>query len=250
MTARSNWPAGSPDEERTIATPPNQPPHSESPPNQPTPYEPPSTPGASTSGKLSAVVVVALVTAGIALVGSLIAIVVLGVGSRGWLAGDDEPDDPEPRTQRQSEEPAPAGPVALPERLDVRVVTTATPGECPADSGGGDEAADAVTVTDGPEPECLELGGGFFVIELADVTAGPSQHSGDFVVTIEFLPEAAETLGELTSEHVGERMVFTYADEVIMHATVSGPIEGGELQVTANMTRDEAEDLAARIRGD
>lgn len=198
-------------------------------------YRPPEPAGTGSRTPLTVLIVVLLVLA----VGAVV--VIAGILLFRVLAAED--DDPSSRqpVPTSSASASATGPsrVELTEPLEIQVVTSATPGTCPAGSDGHTA----------PEPaECLELGGGFAVRELRAVSTGLSNNQQ--VVQMRFMAADREALATLTRKAVGERLALLHADEVIMAAQVTGPIEGGTLEITGNYTADEAEELATRIRGE
>src|SRR5690606_41537250 len=117
-------------------------------------------------------------------------------------------------------------------------VTSATPGPCPAGSTG-------FTLRD-PD-ECIEVESGPEVSEVADIAAVES--AGQFVVRVSLLPADATELHRYTRELSGERVALISGDEAIMAPQVNGPIPA-TFDISDNLTATEAEELAARLRGE
>lgn len=196
-------------------------------------YRPPEPAGTGSRSLLAVLILVALVLA----IGALV--VSAGILLfRVLAAADDEPTSRQPVSTATTSATGPSR-VELADPLEIHLVTSATPGTCPAGSDG-------YTVT---EPaECLELGGGFAVRELQDVSTGLSNNQQ--VVRMQFMPAYREALAELTRKALGQRMALVHEDKVIMAAQVNDPIEGGALDIAGNFTAAEAEALAARLHGE
>lgn len=200
-------------------------------------YRPPEPAGSPSRTRTPlAVLIVALLVLAI---GALV--VTAGILLFRVLAAADNGDDGASRSTPASAEPdgVQSGRVELSEPLEIKIVSSAEPGACP-------EGSEGFTT---PDPvECLRLGGGFAVTELVEVSTGMAATQN--VVNVTFTPADAGALSTFTRDAVGNRIALVYRDELIMAPTVQDPIEGGMVMISGNFTADEAEELAARLRGD
>ena len=82
----------------------------------------------------------------------------------------------------------------------------------------------------------------------ARVTVSP--YTGGHVIDLTFGPGLAAWFGVETGEHLGEPIELLVCGTLLTAPTVQEAITGGEVQVTGNFPKSEAEEIAARIRGD
>jgi preprotein translocase subunit SecD len=76
------------------------------------------------------------------------------------------------------------------------------------------------------------------------------QNAGTWVLNLDLDDADGDAFGGWTTEHVGERLALVADQEVLMAPQIQSAITGGEIQITANYTRDEAEDLLDKITGE
>ncbi|MFR9722528.1 SecDF P1 head subdomain-containing protein [Streptomyces sp. MS19] len=139
----------------------------------------------------------------------------------------------------------PTGGGELPDPLRFVPVTAAVDGPC---SG----AETGATVTD--RGSCLTLrdSGGLAVQRLQDARAEPGT-TGDWGVLIVLRAGDARAFADLTAtvagaEPGGSRLAMVLGDELLTAPVVSGRIDGGEVVISGGFSRQEAEDLAGRLR--
>lgn len=88
------------------------------------------------------------------------------------------------------------------------------------------------------------------VEEVMEARAALSPHSGQYGINLTFGPGLALWFGTETQEHLGEPIELLVCGSVLTAPRVQEAILGGEIQLTGNYTKAEAEEIAARIRGD
>lgn len=76
------------------------------------------------------------------------------------------------------------------------------------------------------------------------------QSGGTWVLSLDLDDADGRVFGDWTAEHTGERLAMVADDEVLMAPQIQSAIRGGEIQIAADYTRDEAEELLARITGE
>ena len=76
-------------------------------------------------------------------------------------------------------------------------------------------------------------------------TSGKSEN----IVNIKFTGKGAKKFGDITSEHVGERMAIVYDDKLVSAPNIKEAITGGECQISGGFEEfQEAEHLASTLR--
>ena len=119
-------------------------------------------------------------------------------------------------------------------------------GPCPTDSAASFETRQPQT--------CLtvDLDGGITMDELRQATPGINEISGNWVLTIEPLPEDAERFSDLTARAAGQtppqnRIAIVVGESLVTSPQVGEPIPPGPLEISGFDTRDEVEDLARQL---
>ena len=138
-------------------------------------------------------------------------------------------------------------PKGLAAPLAFHQVTETRPAPCPS---GQDPA-----FLDPNDPQsCLVLGPSRLTVAQLERVSVESDQTGQWVVQIKLPADATDGLAALTTELAGEqepanRMAMIIDQELIMAATVQGPIPNGELQLAGNFTQDEAGALLKKLGG-
>lgn len=87
---------------------------------------------------------------------------------------------------------------------------------------------------------------------IGDAQSGTDQAQGTgktrHVVNVEFKGKGIKTFGDITSEHVGERLAIVYDGKLVSAPTLDEAITGGKCQISGNFTAESAEQLASTIR--
>jgi preprotein translocase subunit SecD len=73
--------------------------------------------------------------------------------------------------------------------------------------------------------------------------------AGTWVLTLDLDDADGRTFGDWTADHIGERLAMVADEEVLMAPQIQDAIPGGEIQISAQYTRDEAQALLDKITG-
>ncbi|ONI73804.1 hypothetical protein BWI15_10305 [Kribbella sp. ALI-6-A] len=190
---------------------------------QQTPYPPPQY-GSSPQKRGPLIVVGALVLVLLVLLGVLVLLVL--------RTGNEAPD---------------SAPASAPKAVEFRRVVKVAPGGCasPASSSGGVVCgADGMAYTLGT----VELDGK----HVSEVAARDS--NGSWVVALELDDEGGRLFEQLTAELAKQsppanQLAIVVDDRVVSAPTVMSAITGGEVEISSGFTQQDAEKLAADIRG-
>jgi preprotein translocase subunit SecD len=68
--------------------------------------------------------------------------------------------------------------------------------------------------------------------QIADASSGLDQHSGGYVVDLQFKSGAANTWADFTAAHIGTQTAFTLDSEVVSAPQIREAIPGGRTQIT------------------
>ena len=157
----------------------------------------------------------------------LAALLLAGCTSR--VGGGPEGGEPDPAT----------GPVDLAVPIELRPVL---------ETGSTDPA---VIELPGEDGERLMLAEPILTIrrlDSAEITVPEGQVN--WVLNIVMGEADGRTFGDWTGDHVGERLAMVADDEVLMAPEIQSAIEGGELQISAQYTKKEAQALLDKITGE
>ncbi|MFC4858982.1 SecDF P1 head subdomain-containing protein [Actinophytocola glycyrrhizae] len=135
-------------------------------------------------------------------------------------------------------DPTAAGPVDLAVPIELRPVLA---------TESTDPAVIVLTTEDG---ERLTLAEPILTIRSLDkAEVVHEQNAGTWVLDLDLDEADGRTFGDWTTDHTGERLAMVADDEVLMAPQIQAAITGGEIQIAANYTRDDAEALLERITG-
>lgn len=88
--------------------------------------------------------------------------------------------------------------------------------------------------------------------DVADAQPVTTQHETtgalQYLVSLDFTEEAAETFAEVTGKFLGKIIYIVYDGEVISNPVVSTKITGGQATISGQKSYEEAEELASMIR--
>ena len=84
-------------------------------------------------------------------------------------------------------------------------------------------------------------------LDSAEVTF--EQNAGTWVLNLDLEDADGDAFGDWTTDHVGERLAMVADEQVLMAPQIQSAITGGEIQISADYTRDEAEALLDMITG-
>jgi hypothetical protein len=151
------------------------------------------------------------------------------------------------------------GPVDLPAPLELARVVEGAASAPPASPGlsppPGTPPATATasppgSQLPGPDGETLTLEPPFLTIDrLEGASVQFQDYDGNWAIQLELTDEDAQTFGDWTREHIGERAAVVADGEVIFAPSIQAAIEGGDIQITGQYDQDEAADLLERITG-
>ncbi len=80
--------------------------------------------------------------------------------------------------------------------------------------------------------------------QIANATSGMDQHSGGYVVDMQFKSGAANTWADFTAAHIGTQTAFTLDSQVVSAPQIEGAIPGGQTQIHGQFTSSQARELA------
>jgi SecD/SecF fusion protein len=73
------------------------------------------------------------------------------------------------------------------------------------------------------------------------------KHTNEPIVVITMAPRSGRMFHELTLKHIGRRLVLRIDGKVAAEPIIREPIKGGVVQISGNMTVQDAADLAERL---
>lgn len=88
------------------------------------------------------------------------------------------------------------------------------------------------------------------VNHLSHAEAKLNEQGTDWLLQITLDDHDAKTFADWTTDHTGERMAMVADNEVLTAPTIATPITGGDLQITGDYTKSEAEALLAKLTGE
>lgn len=100
------------------------------------------------------------------------------------------------------------------------------------------------------EGERLTLDKPIFTIrrlDKAEVTQ--QQDMGTWALNLDLDEADGKSFGDWTADHVGERLAMVADDQVLMAPQIQAAITGGQIQISAQYTRKEAQALLDKITG-
>ena len=80
--------------------------------------------------------------------------------------------------------------------------------------------------------------------QIKDASSGLDTQRSEYVVNLEFKPDAANIWADFTAANVGTQTAFTLDSQVVSAPTINEAIPGGQTQITGQFTADEARELA------
>lgn len=76
-----------------------------------------------------------------------------------------------------------------------------------------------------------------------------AQTAGNWVLNLDLDDADGRTFGDWTADHIGERLAMVADEQVLMAPQIQSAIPGGEIQITAQYTQQEAKALLDKITG-
>ena len=80
--------------------------------------------------------------------------------------------------------------------------------------------------------------------QIKNASSGMDTQRGEYVVQVEFKPDAASTWADFTASHVGTQTAFTLDSQVVSAPAIQEAIPGGNTQITGQFNADKAKELA------
>jgi preprotein translocase subunit SecD len=80
--------------------------------------------------------------------------------------------------------------------------------------------------------------------QIKNASSGMDTQRGEYVVQVEFKPDAANTWADFTASHVGTQTAFTLDSQVVSAPQIQEAIPGGNTQITGQFNAQKAKELA------
>jgi preprotein translocase subunit SecD len=80
--------------------------------------------------------------------------------------------------------------------------------------------------------------------QIKNASSGLDAQKGQYIVTLEFKPDAANVWADFTASHVGTQTAFTLDSQVVSAPAIQEAIPGGNTQITGQFNADRAKELA------
>lgn len=157
-----------------------------------------------------------------------------------------------PRLTRQSDAPAPPTTTAPPltiKPLPVRPVISAfvtTPEQCPPPTPVPPDQP--MRVCDINKTAVYEMGPEGLRVQLTNVDSFLNPLTGVELVQMTMTPESATEFGQFTAGQVGKQVAFVRAGTVVWGPKIATPIDGQVLQLSGELTAEQAKQIATMLR--
>jgi preprotein translocase subunit SecD len=80
--------------------------------------------------------------------------------------------------------------------------------------------------------------------QIKNASSGMDTQRGEYIVQVEFKPDAANTWADFTASHVGTQTAFTLDSQVVSAPQIEEAIPGGNTQITGQFNAEKAKELA------
>ncbi len=80
--------------------------------------------------------------------------------------------------------------------------------------------------------------------QIKNASSGMDTQRGEYIVTLEFKPDAANVWADFTASHVGTQTAFTLDSQVVSAPQIEEAIPGGNTQITGQFNAEKAKELA------
>jgi len=80
--------------------------------------------------------------------------------------------------------------------------------------------------------------------QIKNASSGMDTQRGEYIVQVEFKPDAATTWADFTASHVGTQTAFTLDSQVVSAPQIEEAIPGGNTQITGQFNAERAKELA------
>src|SRR4051812_27459178 len=127
--------------------------------------------------------------------------------------------------------------------LKIYPVTQEIPGQqCPPGIQGA--------VGQGPSgPTCYQLAVGITIKRVDDLHVERVKSGGGYAVSLSLTPADGKALTRLTRTSAGRPFALTVRNEVVAAPRVDAPITKGHVLISGNLTREDANTIANRLKG-
>ena len=82
--------------------------------------------------------------------------------------------------------------------------------------------------------------------QIKNASSGMDTQRGEYVVEVEFKPDAASTWADFTAAHVGTQTAFTLDSQVVSAPQIEEAIPGGNTQITGQFNAETAQGTGQR----
>ena len=181
-----------------------------------------------------------IVRAVIGIIAAGAAIVPLGLGLLTARQVSQEPDLPTPTTT--------AAPALTIKPLPVRPVISAfvtTPEQCPDPPVPPPDQP--TRICDITRTAVYELGPEGLSLDLVNVDSFLNPLTGVQLVQMTMTPESSTKFAEFTAARVGQQVAFVRGTTVVWGPKIGGPIDGQVLQLSGELTAEQAKDIARML---
>ncbi len=151
--------------------------------------------------------------------------------------------------QTETTAPTSAPPVLTIKPLPVRPVISAfvtTPDKCPPPESVA--PTEPMTICDINKTAVYELGPEGLRVQLTNVDSFRNPLTGVELVQMTMTPESATEFGSFTAEQVGKQVAFIRDGTVVWGPKIAAPIDGQVLQLSGELTPEQAEQIATMLR--
>ena len=133
--------------------------------------------------------------------------------------------------------------------LPVRPVISAfvtTPEQCPPSTPAPPDKP--MRVCDINKTAVYEMGPEGLRVQLTNVDSFLNPLTGVELVQMTMTPESATEFGKFTAGQVGKQVAFVRAGTVVWGPKIAGPIDGQVLQLSGELTAEQAKQIATMLR--
>ena len=153
------------------------------------------------------------------------------------------------KDQAASATPTTTKPVITIKPLPVRPVVSAfvtTPEQCPPPAPLPPDQP--VRICDIPKTAVYELGPEAMQLELVNADSFRNPLTNAEVVQMSMTTESSSAFGRFTAGQVGKQVAFVRAGTVVWGPKITAPIDGQVLQLTGNITPEQAKEIVRVIK--
>ncbi|OBA91794.1 protein-export membrane protein SecD [Mycobacteriaceae bacterium 1482268.1] len=84
--------------------------------------------------------------------------------------------------------------------------------------------------------------------QIKNASSGMDTQRSEYVVQLEFKPDAANVWADFTASHIGTQTAFTLDSQVVSAPQIEEAIPGGNTQITGQFTAQKAKELANQLK--